>query len=1295
MSHPLASELERLKLFVRGQLPAAAVGPLAARFAEPGVLDDVAVAIGRQAVSLIAALHRRPRGTNPAEDALADMLVGRFTDVAAADGRIDHTDGGPPGRQAKSSPKLLKLAAFEVKKILGQGGMGTVYLAEDPRLGRQVAIKTLKREFAEKPGAVARFLREARTAAQVEHDHICPVYQVGEEDGVAFIAMPFLKGEALDARLKREGRIPVPEAVRIGREIALGLAAAHEAGLIHRDIKPANVWLEAGRGPHPRVRILDFGLARGLGQDNEITAAGTVVGTPAYMAPEQARGKKADGRADLWSLGVILYEMTAGVKPFTGEDTIAILASLAFDNPPPPREVNPAVPKELSGLILRLLAKNAAARPATGHAVAQELDHILTPATMVGMSAVAPAPAEVWGDLGDETDVDSSPAAKAAKPAGEPRRWLLPLAIGGGAAAVLLAAVAVFLWASGGKEGTLLVEADGETNARFKTGKLELYDDGKLKYTLEPGERTKAVAAGKYQVRMVGGDGVKLETEAVTVDKGGKAVVRLTADRPAVAARPDPPKVTPVPPKAPADPGRGPNTPPKNSPLEAERRAAEYTLAVGGRVRTNTDFLPEITTPAALPPGYFNFISGDLSGTKATDAGMAAYKGNRSLLTVNLADTAVTDAGLENLRDCHVLAVLSLANTAVTDAGLETFQEYRNLQDLDLSGTAVTESGLAHLKNCRRLVGLRLAGARVGPGAVAALAAFDRLTLLDVRKTGMTAAAVAQLAERLPSCQITHDGGVAEPAPPADPDRWAAEYALGVGAVVRLDGEPHGYRGSSAPARPFTLTACEFDPFAARRVTDAGLAHFRHCKSLRLVLVNNGSFSDAGLANFRGCPRLAVLTLNNTAVTDAGLAHLKDCKELERLELRNTAVTDRGLAHVKDFEYLAALTVVGTSVGDASLPVLQSLPSLVHLDAKGSMLTAAGATQLGARLPDCTIEVDRQPPVEPSRPEPDRRAALYTLALGGAVQVNGEPRWIRAAPALPPAPFRLTGCNTSGFAVFPFDVVTRHYKGCRHLTTFDLSGNGFAEPWLLALRDNRFAGLRDLDVQGTFAGEMSLPTIEGFTELATLNVRGTRLTPEQVRRLAARLPACKIEHDGDVVAAAEWEHDRRAAVATLAGGGTVRLNTGNQWFKSGAEFPKTPFRLTHLDLSDQKALTAPRQTALTDCKGLRHVRLARMPVTDDDAALFKSSKGLELLDLAGTKVGDDGLANFKGFGRLRHLDAAGAPLTDAAVPTLETLTALETLNVTKTKLTADAVMKLAAKLPKCRIAYGGGVIEPK
>lgn len=289
---------------------------------------------------------------------------------------------GPP----LVSGDLGCLGPYRVVEVLGAGGMGTVFLGMDSNLQRRVAIKAMKPSLAGNPANRQRFLREAQAAAAVKHDHVVTIYHVGEERGVPFLAMECLEGESLETQLQREGKLSVAEAVRIGREVAQGLAAAHKAGLVHRDIKPANLWLESGN--RSLVKILDFGLARGFEGGSQLTQTGCILGTPAYMAPEQARAAHlVDHRCDLFSLGCVLYRMTTGRMPFTGDDPMTVLAAVNFETPVAPHALNPAVPVALSNVVMRLLSKEPSGRPSS----AEELVGVLA-SLEAGETLVFPRP---------------------------------------------------------------------------------------------------------------------------------------------------------------------------------------------------------------------------------------------------------------------------------------------------------------------------------------------------------------------------------------------------------------------------------------------------------------------------------------------------------------------------------------------------------------------------------------------------------------------------------------------------------------------------------------------------------------------------------------------------------------------------------------------------------------------------------------------------------------------------------------------------------------------------------------
>jgi serine/threonine protein kinase len=287
---------------------------------------------------------------------------------------------GPDGfgkllKPPQGPDELGRLGGYRVLRLLGQGGMGLIFEAQDLTLGRRVALKVIRPEQAETDQARLRFLKEARAVAAIDHDQIVTIYQAGVDNDVLYLAMQLLQGESLSDRLRREGRLPLPEVVRIARDVAEGLAAAHARGLIHRDIKPANIFLESVSGrSQSRVKVLDFGLAREVGGENVVlTKMGQVIGTPGYMAPEQARCEPLDARCDLFSLGCVIHHMASGERPFKGDSPLNVLVSLTQDAVPFLSDLRAEVPCGLAVLVQRLLAKAPDARPASARAVADEL----------------------------------------------------------------------------------------------------------------------------------------------------------------------------------------------------------------------------------------------------------------------------------------------------------------------------------------------------------------------------------------------------------------------------------------------------------------------------------------------------------------------------------------------------------------------------------------------------------------------------------------------------------------------------------------------------------------------------------------------------------------------------------------------------------------------------------------------------------------------------------------------------------------------------------------------------------
>ena len=259
---------------------------------------------------------------------------------------------------------------YEVECEIGRGGMSVVYRARDIRLNRQVAIKVLPPELAYDPAVRTRFTREAQTSAQLSHSHIVPIYDVGEVDGIAYFVMGYVTGGNLAALLAREPRQPLDEARRIICEVADALAYAHTRGVIHRDIKPDNILLDRDTG---RAMVTDFGIARAMEGGTRLTQTGIAVGTPTYMSPEQAEGSEVDGRSDVYSLGVVAYQMLTGRVPFTASSSMALLLKHVTERPRPITELRPDVPRLLKDAVERSLAKSPEDRWPTASALREAL----------------------------------------------------------------------------------------------------------------------------------------------------------------------------------------------------------------------------------------------------------------------------------------------------------------------------------------------------------------------------------------------------------------------------------------------------------------------------------------------------------------------------------------------------------------------------------------------------------------------------------------------------------------------------------------------------------------------------------------------------------------------------------------------------------------------------------------------------------------------------------------------------------------------------------------------------------
>jgi Leucine-rich repeat (LRR) protein len=929
-----------------------------------GSLSDISDVEEPMAEELIARLKRLPPDPLDTRNNQGEMTSAPESG-APVDQPVDLGFLAP----AQGPGELGRLGPFRVLQVLGAGGMGVVLEAEDPQLQRRVALKVMRPVLAADPGARQRFLREARAIAAIEHEHIVPIYQVGEADGLPYLAMPLLKGESLDHRLQQGEKLPSTEAIRIGREMAEGLAAAHECGKIHRDIKPSNVWLEGSRG---KVRLLDFGLVRPADAGDNLTQCGAIIGTPGYMAPEQAEQADVDARADLFSLGCVLYRMTTGRGPFHGPSLASMLRLVATATPPAPAEQEPAVPAALSDLVMELLAKDPADRPATAAAVARRLGDIEAHERARVNPPTLPRPA---GQLSHAERIAAGPRR---------RRWAV-------------AAAGLLLLAGGLAAGAVIYVKTDTGTLEIKTNDPEVQvrveRNGQEIAILDPqSKRQVTIRAGKVTLALKGEkiEEVELTTDQgagpITLKRGGKVVVTLKRRQKIPPPRED---TTGVPPAKPRHPVK---QPPARKSSDADRRAAEWALSAGGKVTLRVAGRGrEVGKLTDLPKGDFQLVGVllfnqakvgdadlahlagltnlthlDLQNTSVGDSGLAILKGLKGLTWVGLNRTAITDAGLVNLKGLTNLTFVAVGHTRVGngglahlkgltklhglflgftqvgDAGLEHLAGLTNLVEFGLEFTQVGNSGLEHLQGLTKLHVLTLDGTKVSGAGLEHLTGMKELGSLYLSSTKVTDAGVPHLLAlknvnklSLRNTRISAKGferlRVAFPAVDGwEPNREAALAVLALGGAVHV--RPEGTKGDRAVKSAADLPAEYF------RVTRASLAGVG--KPLGDVLGKLAALRDPEF------DQLDALDFSETDVTDADLQRLGLVTGLTELSLARTKVSE-GLAHLKGFTRLRKLVLDGVAVRSPQMVHIQGLSALTDLRLACPTLTDVGVRYIG------------------------------------------------------------------------------------------------------------------------------------------------------------------------------------------------------------------------------------------------------------------------------------------------------------------------------------------------------------
>ncbi len=899
----------------------------------------------------------------------------------------------PAFRPPTEPGDLGRLAGYRVLKLLGRGGMGAVYLGVDEGLRRQVALKVMLPKYAADAAASERFRREARAAAAVRHDNVVTVYQVGEDCGVPFIAMEFLTGYPLDEYLKRKGRLTVPQALRVGAETAAGLAAAHKLGLMHRDIKPANLWLEAPQG---RIKILDFGLAKpvAVGEETELTGAGVVMGTPAYMAPEQAKGEPVDSRADLFSLGVVLYQLCTGQRPFARTNAVASLIALTSEEPAPVRGLNPEVPEALAQVIHALLAKDPANRLPGAAEVAKQLRALErgeAPAELRELTALATAApqvvyvpihvtayepgADAFAHLGD--DPTTPPAATDRAPA-PPR--LAPARARFPRWAVAVALFAVGVAAVGGyfalrKPTEVATDAPPEPGGKptqptrpptpphpTRAFAQWVFDNGGGVET--PGGELKSLAgaprgaieitgvsfvASKYPLADADVERfracprlkrLQLHKTALT-EAGFKALLALPfAGELEVLVFASPP----VPPAVLGLLANCPNL----------RNLTITGVPLTGRLKEIAK-LPALVNLSASDTGLTDADLADLKDTRLTGLVINAnplvtadgleHLVGLNLTELNIGSTGVTGRGAATVARLPKLVSLTANDLGWTDDDVAHLSARTDLNTLYLNGNPVTDRAVETFRALPKLQALILGGTKITDKGLARLHDNKALTQLYVGGAPVTLAGVKAASAALPNCAVEFDYD-----PKADPDRLLAEWLISKGGALSVLGSSSRFeRASDLPAGPLRA-ATVYLPLNGYAITDDDVDRFRDTSVTWYALAGPHKVTDAGLerwSTFLGADKVKCFELNNRTVTHEGYAHLAQFKSLEALHLMNSGITDRGLAVCPDLPNLTTLGLDHTPVTDAGMKHLTG-SKLQYVQLMQTAVGDAGAESLAA-----------------------------------------------------------------------------------------------------------------------------------------------------------------------------------------------------------------------------------------------------------------------------------------------------------------------------------------------------------
>lgn len=1167
------------------------------------------------------------------------------------------------------------LGHYEVLQILGQGGFGIVLKAFDEKLHRLVAIKMMSPQLAATSPPRKRFQREARAAAQIKHENIVQIYSV-EEQPLPYLVMEYVEGQTLAQKLDGNGPLETSEVLHFARQIACGLAAAHDKNHIHRDIKPGNILIE--QGAEQKLKITDFGLARAV-DDASMTRTGMIAGTPMYMAPEQAMGKDLDHRTDLFSFGSVMYQMACGRPPFRAPTTIAVLRRVAEDTPRPLKEILPEIPAWLVTIINKLLQKNPEERYQSAREVADLLARCQTEMQQTGKVTCVPKEA-------------LTPAAIEARPMRQEAKakagtkihlgiWLAGFAMG----ATIIALVASQFFGGGGQQ----------TNSQ----KQPKTDHAEKESVTKPYSADTDRALAEW-VLSIGGT-VRLE--------GVPAEIEVLSDLPQK-------------PFALSEVNLDAN------PRLVDSEFTRFTTAK--RLRrlylANTPLTDDIAPELAK---CVNLEELSLHGAKVSNATFAACKQLSKLRTLTI--SGKINAALSELKDCQGLDYLSLSMSDVADDGLSDLQELKNLTKLELKLTKVTDTGLETLKELRGLTSLDLSQTPVTKAGVEKLQrslpeckiTWDggviepnpieaaKPIISALLKSGVVLEFVdpSRDRHRKPKTidEITSDDRLAA----LHINETAAANAEAVAFLARItsdlwrkDSGPRALHlsGKVSSERLQELLAIPslhvangmYLGIVDTPYSDSTLAGLNQFTDLVHLYLPHRSVSDDLLKRIvEAMPKLEVLSLDHSNVTNTGLIVLRN-RPLRILQLQGcTQIDDVAADHIAAIPTLELLLLNATNITDAGLAKLTTLTKLKTINVNGAKVTEAGVKKLAASLPNCQITWAGGV-IEPA-PNAERLAAEFVLNAGGEVTLQmpdgSHVPSIRKIADLPATSFHLFLANIPACQFG--DEELKLFKDLAELRVLRMPGNAtISDVGISYLANLKKLGVLNIRLSKVTAE--SLGKLRPFPELLGVQVSGG-VTDDMLRKLTVIWPnVSSFDIDLGEAQITEQGFEELTKFEGLTNLLFTNWSTGDSRLISSARVSvlKAAKKLRILSFGHLSLDDAGLQQ-VGELNNLEHLTMSHGRLPEGGFAHLRGLKSLTKLDLYASTINDAALKEIGALPKLVDLILHSTPISDVGLEHLHGLKSLHAVHLSATKVSAVGVKKLAAALPQCWISWDGGTIE--